>query len=116
MRIRTGHTPDAWRDLGPSVVDGAWDRPGSKVRGSAVIGDMVVPPSAGNIPLTPGQLRRKTERLERGRAERAARPICGAWMPIKKENCARTQGHAYFHMTRENLEREMVRRHKSSAA
>lgn len=39
-------------------------------------------------------------------SESMERELCGKWMPIAKENCARTLGHRYQCRTRVNLDRQ----------
>lgn len=90
-RIRTGLSPDAWLDEGPSVaqIRAGW-RPGGQIVTASK------PPPSMTIH-TPGELARKRRRAEE---LKAARQVCDAFMPMYGERCGRTPGHAYAHRTR----------------
>ena len=115
MRVRTGIGPNDWADLGPAAVA---QRPQRYFQGAATIGSFVVPPSAGNIPVTQGELERRRKRLERTRKElqgitgRRDHPSCGRAMRYD-ELCGRRPGHAGSHRSRTVMDSDIERRRAS---
>lgn len=69
MRLRTGHTPDAWDDQGPQ--QGRLTLMAYSSVHALNVGQMAPVVSAGKMPVTPIEAARRRRRSEAQKAERA---------------------------------------------
>ncbi len=104
MRIRTGLSPDAWRDDGPARAR-ALAKPYTTIN-AAVVGEMAVI-FVGPLPLTDSDRAKRRRRTEREKA--AARDACGFVMRTGVP-CARVHGHGDGHASRYAMDTEAARR------
>ena len=101
--LRTGHTPDAWRDEGPAPHVARHASFGGNTESAYI--PYVRLPMVQSEAERAGQSRRAATRKARAaQADPPPRPVCG--MPLRNigEPCARTPGHGWDHRSAAALE------------
>lgn len=89
MRVRTSHSPDGWRDMGP-CPEVQTKRGRNDAWFAAPIPEML-PLFGGAVPYSSGHTEPKP------RSERVEPPMCGLMMKLAKTYCAMPAGHKDTH-------------------